>query len=135
MRTRHALAGSLGLVLLAATLSAAAPAKATSPTEAYLSFVAAAQKATTLDEILPHLSGEYRAMLTAQAKDQKALWLQRMKDSANMTEIKITKETTDGKKCTLEGTARSAKGMPLRGRISMVNEDGAWRLDEQGWST
>ena len=135
MSTRLALAWLLGLALLAAAFSAPALAKAQSPSEAYLAFVAAAQKATTLEEILPHLSKEYRAMLTAQPKDQKPVWLERMKDSVNMTEIKITKETVSGSKCALEGTAKSAKGMPLKGKVSMVQEDGAWKLDEQMWST
>ena len=47
----------------------------------------------------------------------------------------ITKETVDGMKCTLEGTAKSSKGMALKGKVFLVKEDGAWKLDEQGWST
>jgi hypothetical protein len=52
-----------------------------------------------------------------------------------MTEIKISKETVNGMKCTLEGTAKSSKGLPLKGKVFLVKEEGAWKLDEQGWST
>jgi hypothetical protein len=126
---------SVSVALFACLSSEPALAQAKSPTEAYLAFVAAAQKAKSLEEVLPHLSKEYRAMLAAQAKDQKPVWLQRLRDSADMTDIKITKETVSGEKCTLEGTAKSSKGFPLKGKAFLVKEDGAWKLDEQGWST
>jgi hypothetical protein len=121
------------LVILLSSSSALAQGQ--SPTEAYLAFVAAAQKARSLEELLPYLSKEYRAMLAGQPKDQKGLWLQRLKDSADKADIKIGKETITGSKCTLECTAKSREGMALRGKVFLVKEDGGWKLDEQGWST
>jgi hypothetical protein len=126
---------SLGVALAVCLFSERAQAQAKSPTDAYLAFVATAQKAKSLDEVLPHLSKEYRAMLSAQPNDQKPVWLQRLKDSADMLDIKIGKETVTGEKCTLEGTAKSKKGFPLKGKVFLVKEDGGWKLDEQGWST
>jgi hypothetical protein len=126
---------SVGVALFACLSSGRALAQAKSPTEAYLAFVAAAPKAKSLEEVLPHLSKEYRSMLSAQANDQKPVWLQRLRDSADMTDIKISKETVSGEKCTLEGTEKSSKGLPLKGKVFLVKEDGAWKLDEQGWST
>jgi hypothetical protein len=125
----------LGLALALCLSPVPALAQAKSPTEAYLAFVAAAQKAKSLDEVMPHLSKEYRAMLSAQPGDKKPVWLQRLKDSADMQDIKVTKETISGEKCTLEGTAKSSKGFALKGKVFLVREDGAWKLDEQGWST
>jgi hypothetical protein len=121
------------LLILVSLIPAFAQAK--SPTDAYLAFVAEAHKATTLEQLLPHLSAEYRAMLTSRPADQKDVWLHRLKDSADMTEIKIGKETITGSKCTLEGTAKSSSGATLKGKVSLVQEDGEWKLDEQGWAT
>jgi hypothetical protein len=132
---RSIVSTSLGVTLAVCLSPGPAQAQAKSPTEAYLAFAAAAQKAKSLDEVLPHLSKEYRAMLSAQPNDQKPVWLQRLKDSADMLDVKIVKETVTGEKCTLEGTARSKKDLPLKGKVFLVKEDGAWKLDEQGWAT
>jgi hypothetical protein len=128
---RIGLAALLGC--LAWTSLAASPAK--TPTQSYLDFHAALQKAKTLDEVLPYLSKEYRAMLESQPKSDRAMWLGRLKDMSNGKDLKITKETVNGDKCTLEGTATSAKGNAMQGKISMVKEGGAWKLDEEGWAT
>ncbi len=106
-----------------------------SPSAAYIAYVAAAKKATSLDELLPHLSKAYQAMLSAQPKEQKGVWLERLKEGASMRDIKIGKETIAGSKCTLEGTATSQRGMPWKGKVFLVKEDGGWKLDEEAWST
>jgi hypothetical protein len=116
-------------------ISSASVAQGQSPSEAYQAYLAAAKKATSLDELLPYLSKEYRAMLTAQPKDQKGVWLKRLKDTADMADVRIGKETITGDKCTLEATAKGHSGMPLKGKVFLVKEDGGWKLDEQGWST
>jgi hypothetical protein len=135
VKTLRLLRTLLGCTLLMFAFSLPAFAKEKSPTDAYLAFVADAHTATTLDALLPHLSGEYRAMLESRPADQKPVWLQRLKDSADMSDIKIVKETITGAKCTLEGTAKSTSGNALKGKVSLVLENGAWKLDEQGWST
>jgi len=125
-----------GLVVLLGCMawtSLAATAK--TPTQAYLDYHAALQKAKTLDEVLPYLSTEYRGMLESQPKTDRATWLARLKDMAPARDLKITKETVNGDKCTLEGTGTSSKGNPSQGKISLVKEGGAWKLDEEGWAT
>ena len=130
-RSRALLGVALGLLAASATAADAPP----SPTAAYMAFVAAAQKATTLEELLPFLSAEYRANLGAQPKEKRPIWLQRLKDAVAKTNIKISKEDTNGNKCTLLGTANDKDGTPLKGKVFMVNENGGWKLDAQVWST
>jgi hypothetical protein len=125
------LSGAVAAVLLAGPVLG----QSESPSQAYLGFVAAAPKARSLEELLPRLSAEYQAMLTAQPKEQQPVWLERLKDSVDMVDVKITKETIVGGKCTLEGTAKSRKGLPLHGKVQLVKENGGWKLDEQMWST
>ena len=102
--------------------------------QAFLDYHAAAKKATTLAELLPYLSAEYRAMLESRPKEDQPVWLGRLKD-ATVKDLKVTKETIAEAKCTLEATGTSAKGNAVRGKIMLVKEGGAWKLDEQFWVT
>lgn len=125
----------IGLAALLGCLATALAAPAKTPTQSYLDFHAALQKAKTLDEVLPYLSAAYRGMLESQPKSERAVWLGRLKDTSNGKDLKITKETINGDACTLEGTATSARGNVMKGKISLVKEGGAWKLDEEGWAT
>jgi hypothetical protein len=128
---------AVGLVILvagaAAVLAAGEPAK--SPTQAYLDYHAAVLRARTLSEVLPYLSAAYRGMLESRPKKDHPVWLERLKESANVTDLKIVKETIAGDKCTLEGTATSARGNAVHGKVNLVKEGGAWKLDEEFWAT
>ncbi len=135
MSHRYAFAAGLWILLELAVVTPARGADSKSPTQAYLEYQAAVQKATTLAEILPRLSAEYRAMLESQPKKDHPVWLGRLKETSNMKDLKITKETISGNRCTLEGTGTSARGNPVHGKVSMVKEGGVWKLDEESWAT
>jgi len=135
MMKSRAWIAALGCAVIALALSSPALAQAKSPTDAYLAFAKAAPKATSLDTLLPFLSKVYRGNLSSQPAEKKPVWLQRLKDSVDMTDMKITKETITGDKCTLEGTAKGKSGLPLKGKVFLLKEDGEWKLDEQVWST
>ena len=126
MKQSNAVMLSVGVALFACLSSGPALAQAKSPTEAYLAFVAAAQKAKSLEEVLPHLSKEYRAMLSAQAKEQKPVWLQRLRDSADMTDIKIGKETVSGE-VHARGHGEEQQGVSAQGQ-GIPGQRG-WRLE------
>jgi len=121
------------VLALSAGIAASAPTK--TPTEAYLAYIAAVQSATTLDEVLPLLSKEYRNNLSGQPAEKKPVWLQRMKEANSLKDLKITRETIKGAKCTLEGTAISSLGFNVKGKVHLVKESGEWKFDEAGWST
>lgn len=110
-------------------------AQSKAPTQAFLDYQAAVAKATTLSEVLPYLSAAYRGMLESRPKKDHPVWLERLKDSANIKDTKIVKEAINGDKCTLEGTGTSARGNAVKGKIQLVKEGGAWKLDEMFWST
>lgn len=120
---------------LAMALAGTPPLRAAPPTEAYLAYVRAARKAAALEDLFPHLSKAYCAMLRSRPKQDRALWLERLKESVDLDELRITQETVSGRTCTLEGTAKRRGGPPLRGKVSLVLEAGGWKLDEQFWST
>ena len=135
MRYRQILRVGLWTLLGSAVLCPAVLAESKTPTQAYLEYQAAVQKATSLAEVLPRLSAAYRAMLESQPKKEHPVWLGRLKETSNIKDLKITKETISGDKCTLEGSGTSARGNPVHGKVNLVKEGGAWKLDEEFWAT
>lgn len=135
MKIRRLFAAALAALLVCAVLSSIAVAEAKTPTQTYLDYSAAVRNAKSLAEVLPYLSKEYRGMLESQPKKDHPVWLGRLKETAPVKDLKITKETINGDKCTLEGTGTSARGNSVKGKVSLVKEGGAWKLDEEGWAT
>jgi len=125
---------SLGMALALCLPSRPAQAQAKSPTETFLAYVATTQKAKSLDELLPYLEKEYRANLSGEPAEKKPVWLERLKDG-DKRDIKVVKETLSGEKCTLETTATSKEGWPLKGKAFLVKEDGGWKIEAQVWAT
>lgn len=117
-------------VIALATPALAADSKAA---PAYLEYNAALAKATKLTDVMPYLSTAYRQMLESRPKSDQPEWLKRLKESM-MKDVKISGETVSGSTATLTATGTSSMGNAMKGKISMVNEGGAWKLDEQGWS-
>src|SRR5689334_4092990 len=105
---KHQRTSTIGLLalLLASCFAAAADSK--TPTKTFLDYHDTLMKATKLEEILPYMSAEYRKMLESQPKKDGALWLGRLREGTPVKDLKITKETVNGDKCTLEGTGTSA---------------------------
>lgn len=122
-------------VLLALLPGVAAPAPTLTATEAYLAYLAAARQARSLEELLPHLSQGFRAMLSARPREQHAEWLENLRDSVQLEGLRIHRESCKGATCTLEGSARSRRGLPLKGKVSMRLEAGGWKLAEEAWAT
>jgi len=118
-----------------AVLTSAFAAESKTPTAAYLEYQAAVQKATSLAEVLPRLSAAYRATLESHPKKEHPMWLERLKQSSNIKDLKITKETISGDKCTLDGSGTSTRGNPVKGKVNLVREGGAWKVDEEFWAT
>jgi Domain of unknown function (DUF4878) len=137
MKLNHTLAmGLVAFLYCTALPSPMTAGESKAPTQAYLDYHASVLKATTLDEVLPNLSAAYRGMLESRPKKDRPVWLGRLKESAaDLKDLKITKETIEGDKCTLEGTSTSARGNALHGKVHLVKEDGAWKLDEEFWAT
>jgi hypothetical protein len=132
-RSRRVFSGLCALLAWTA-LSSAVAAQPKTPTQSYVEYQAVLAEATKLREVLPYLSAPYRAMLESRPKEDQPVWLKRLKESA-VTGLKVTKETLAGDKCTLEATGTSARGNAVTGKISLVKQGGAWKLDEEGWAT
>jgi hypothetical protein len=125
---------SAALLALVATPALAQPA-AKSPTQTYMDFVAAAGTAKSLADVLPFVSAEWRRNLEGLPKERQALFLESFKDVAGRQDLKITKETISGAKCELAGTAKNKQGWPLTGKVHLLKEGAAWKIDDHVWTT
>ena len=116
-------------------LSTAVSAQPKTPTQMYLDYVGVVSKAKTLAEVLPYLSKEYRTNLESVAKADQPVWLKRLQDSVAYTDLKVTKETITGAKCTLETTGTSGRGNAMHGKIMLIKEGADWKLEDAFWAT
>jgi hypothetical protein len=135
MKYTHYFIFAIVLLLGFAAMAAVATDKAKTPSQSYLDYRAALEKATTLDEVLPFLSMAYCGMLEARPKEDHPVWLQRLKEAEEMKDVKIIRENIHGGTCTVITSGTSAKGNAIKGKITMVLEGGAWKLDESVWTT
>jgi hypothetical protein len=104
----------------------------TTPSQVYLDYRAALANARTMSEVLPHLSASYRGLESfSEGEQQQAL--ENFRFGVRQTELQVTEETIDGDTCRLEVTGTNQFGKTVKGRVTMVREDGAWKFEEESW--
>ena len=126
---------SATVVLLAIVVAPCFADEAKTPTQSYLDYHAALAQAKTLDEVLPYLSSIYRSMLESRPKEDRPTWLGNLKDGDAVKDLKITGETVDGEEAIVKATGTSAHGNAVHGKIVLVKQDGAWKIDSIAWAT
>jgi len=103
------------------------------PTQFYVAYRAAFDKATTLDDVLPFWAAAKRKEAEAMPALVRSLGLQSLKSANPVTSVKVLTEeaTVDGATLTVEGVRpdRTLK----TGTVTIVREDGAWKLAGERW--
>jgi hypothetical protein len=124
---------SLVLVLTSSLALAQKPAQTAS--DFYMKYRAAFDKAKTLDEILPYMAKENRAQAAATPAADRAKMFEMVKMMNKLTDVKILKEerTADGATLTVEGIDTDKK--KNSGKVTIVKEDGEWKLGKESWSS
>ena len=121
---------------LAATL--AAPAHAAGDPGpaalAYLDLRATAGKATRPEAVLPRLSANYRRIVGSMPPGERDEWFLRFKRFPP-SPVTIQAQAVAGDRGALGAVARDASHVKWSGRIEMVREGGAWKLDDERWSS
>jgi len=129
---------ALGLLALALVIGAAAvPASAQTrtPLDAYKAYLDAASKATAPDALFPHVSKEYKALLQNAPKAEVEKMLKMSIAKEKLQDIAVTSQQVGASKAVLELKAKTGDGRPTTGKVTMVKEGGAWKLDEDAWAT
>jgi predicted nucleotide-binding protein (sugar kinase/HSP70/actin superfamily) len=52
-----------------------------------------------------------------------------------LTDITVVSQKVDATKAVLELTAKTGDGRATSGKVTMVKEGGAWKMDEDAWAT
>jgi hypothetical protein len=134
---RNALALVAALALTASALAAGQPAAGKGPGETYLAYRAAMLKAKSVEETMPWLAKEARAQVEKTPKDQRPMMFEFMQEMAGaMSGVKVVNEAVTGETATVEveGTDATDKSK-VRGKISMVREDGTWKVVKENWGS
>lgn len=101
---------------------------------AYLDLRAATGKATKPEAVLPYLSAHYRRVVGGLPPGERDDWFQRFK-RLPPSPVTIQAQAVAGDRGALGAVARDAAHVKWSGRIEMVREGGAWKLDDETWSS
>jgi hypothetical protein len=134
MRAIRCLATSL--VMTATLIAAVGPAFAQNKTASqfYLDYQGVFQKATKVDELIPYMSKERADQINSTPADERGKMFEFSKMMA-MSDVKVVKETktTSGATLNVEGVDPDKK--KATGVITVIKENGAWKLDQESWSS
>jgi hypothetical protein len=134
MQPRLVAFAAIALLSIAAAAGLAS-AQSGTPADAYEKIVAVTKKAKSWQPILPLLSAQYKSDVESQDAEGQKAFLRYFKESLHHRGLVITHQAVDGDTAVIEATAKDAAGKPSTGRIEMVREGGAWKLQDHAWAT
>jgi hypothetical protein len=119
------------VVSAAAALGAqAAPANETA-TQFYTRYLAAFQKATKIEQLLPFMAADRAAEINKTPAAERADMFEFIKMVA-ATDVKVTKEVATATGATLTTTGvDSMEKKPQYGTVTLVKEKGAWKISKE----
>jgi hypothetical protein len=132
---RALLAGLLLTLLSVPTSHAQTPTPgAESATQFYLRYLAAFQKAERIEDVLPYMAAERRKMVEETSAAERPEMFKFVKAMmGSMTGITITKEERTSGGATLTAEAVDEDKSKVAGTITIVREDGGWKLSQESW--
>lgn len=114
-------------------ITVALAAQATTPTQAYMAYRAAFDKATKMEDLTPFQSKDVRAEMAAMPAKQRAEFFGMIKPMGTMASVKVAKETMTATGATLTVDAVNPAKVPMYCEVTMVKEDGAWKVAHENW--
>jgi hypothetical protein len=102
--------------------------------EFYLAYRVAFDKATSIDELLPWVAKERREVIAKAPAEERKEGFDMMKmfdDRRGVTVVKETPSAT-GAELLVEGISAESQAKAT-GVITLVKEDGAWRIVRESW--
>jgi hypothetical protein len=122
---------AVGGATLAAQTSKAPAAQ--TPSQVYMTYRAAFDKATKVDDIKPFQSKAVRAQMDATPAKDRAEFFKMMKAMGAMKSVKVSKETLTPTGATLLVDAINPGNVKMTCEVTLVKEDGAWKVDSENW--
>lgn len=120
-------------VALGATTALAGQADQT-PSQFYMAYRAAFQKAAKIEDVLPYMSKSMRSQVEQTPAAERPMMFGIIKKMDTNTQVKVVKETktADGVTLSVEGVDGGKKST---GTVDLVKENGAGKLGKERWSS
>ena len=133
-RVRPSLAFVLIVCVSCGIVALGAQAPGSTPLDAYRTFLGVMAKAKTPDPLLPFVSAEFKSLLQNGPKTEieKMIAMHVAKDK--LSDITVVSQKVDAAKAVLELKAKTGDGRDATGKVTMVQEGGAWKTDEDAWA-
>ena len=135
MTMTRRVAACLAVLLLAGVAVAPVLAQKDTPTQFYMKFREAFDKATSIDDLLPYMSKKNVEQVKATPEKDRAPMFAMMHEMGVVKNLKVTKETKTATGATLEAAGIGSDGAATTGTIAIVSEGGAWKVGNESWNS
>jgi len=125
----------IGLVVAVAHSGAFAQGTGQTGTQFYMAYRAAFDKATKIDDLKPYQSKAVLAQIASTPAAQRGQMFEMIKMMGTLTNVKVLKETATKTGATLSVEGINSDKAKTTGEITLVKEDGAWKLDKESWKS
>jgi hypothetical protein len=126
--------------LVALALGSAAYAQKAAPTaktasEYFVKYHDAMAAAKTIEDLRPFMDADQQKEMDAASKEEKEMGVKMMSSMyADITNVKVVKETAKGNTYTLDVTATQASDKQAgTGTVEIVKDGASWRVDSETW--
>ena len=127
---------AVAAALLAGASAASAQGSSETASQFYMRYRAAFDKAKAFEEIAPFMSAKTRKDMESRPADQRKKMFAFVQVMSAVKDAKVVKEekTAAGATLTVEAIS-TMEGGKTTGTITLVREDGAWKVDSESWSS
>ncbi len=135
-RTTVLCIAACGVIVAGGSALAAPPASQTA-TQFYMAYRAAFAKATKIEDILPYLAAANRKDIEGTPAADRAKMFEMIKMMDTNTKVKVLKEEhqADGGAVLSVTAYDTDQKKDVSGTVSIVKEDGAWKLQKEAWAS
>ena len=101
----------------------------------YMEYRAAFEKAQAVEDILPYMSASRRKQVESTPAEERKKMFEAIKIIGALSNVKITKETRTADGASLAVHALDSDKAETTGTITLVKENGAWKIDKERFSS
>lgn len=102
----------------------------------YLGYLEKLSQASSLDDVLAYQPGWWQERYAGGDAAAKQAALDRLRSLlVDLEDVKLEKEEAAGAGTVLHMTAHDQNDLPMRGKVTLVEEDGSRRIDESMWAS
>jgi hypothetical protein len=101
----------------------------------YSEYRAAFEKAKAVEDIIPYMSAARRQQIETTPAQEREMMFDVMKMLGALSDLKVAKETRTANGATLTVDALDSDKAKTTGTITLVQENGAWKIDKERFSS